>query len=91
MIAVKNEQELKEIVMSDRDRYIGEMLIDESGLKYLVVDLNNEGIKILSMNLLVKYKNRRKYLEDARFPTHFLDRALKNIELFEREINQSYA
>lgn len=91
MITVKDEQELKEIVMSDRDRYIGEMLIDESGLKYLVVDLNNEGIKILSMNLLVKYKNRKKYLEDAGFSSHFLDRALKNIELFEREINQSYA
>lgn len=91
MIEVKTTDELRQILLGDKEEFIGKVIVDASGLKYVIIGIDEAGVKSVPIDFLIdmKEKDLQKYFNDTLSPDKAAA-ALSEVHFYKKDIQQLY-
>lgn len=92
MKVVKNVEEMKKELLENKEKYLGLTVVGWDGRKYLIVGIKKYGVQVLPMNWLCgkKEEELRELLKEFGFSEEQIERGLKEVEKFKKDIEKSY-
>jgi putative NADH-flavin reductase len=89
MKIVEDPEELKRILLKEKEKYLGKILETNEGRKFLIVEITEGGIQSFSIEELLRVKNLKEFLEEY-LPPEKVKEAVEEIDLLKREIDKIY-
>lgn len=91
MIEVRTSGELSQLLLGDKDEFIGKVIIDACGLKYVLISIGEEEITSVPIDDLInmKEKDLREYFQKV-LPADKIEETLEEINFFKKDISQLY-